>query len=110
MSEEYFRQYGCPDVIHAHCVKWAGRAAMLIAQHHRIPYVITEHLPFMIYEEEFRRASLGQWEIPLLREALEKIKNSVKEAQDPVYSFHFDLDSKDGVFILETAENALKGE
>ena len=45
-----------------------------------------------------------------LREALEKIKNSVKEAQDPVYSFHFDLDSKDGVFILETAENALKGE
>lgn len=45
-----------------------------------------------------------------LREALKEIKNSVKEAQDPVYSFHFDLDSKHGVFILETAENALKGE
>ena len=43
-----------------------------------------------------------------LREALEEIKNTVKEAQDPVYSFHFDLDSKHGVFILETAENALK--
>lgn len=43
-----------------------------------------------------------------LREALEEIKNNVKEAQDPVYSFHFDLDSKHGMFILETAENALK--
>ena len=45
-----------------------------------------------------------------LREALEEIKNNVKEAQDPVYSFHFDLDSKHGMFILETAENALKGD
>ena len=43
-----------------------------------------------------------------LRNALEEIKNAVKEAQDPVYSFHFDLDSKHGMFILETAENALK--
>ena len=45
-----------------------------------------------------------------LREALEEIKNTVKEAQDPVYSFHFDLDSKHGAFILETAEKALKGD
>ena len=43
-----------------------------------------------------------------LREALEEIKNNVKEAQDPVYSFHFGLDSKHGVFILETDENTLK--
>ena len=84
LSEEYFRQYGCPDVIHAHCVKWAGRAAMLIAQHHRIPYVITEHLPSMIYEEEFRRASLGQWEIPLLREALEKADRVVVVSEELV--------------------------
>ena len=42
-----------------------------------------------------------------LREALEEIKNNVKEAQDPVYSFHFDLDSKHGAFILEIAEKAL---
>ena len=45
-----------------------------------------------------------------LREALEEIKNNVKEAQDPVYSFHFDLDSKHGAFILEIAEKALKGD
>ena len=42
--------------------------------------------------------------------ALEEIKNNVKEAQDPVYSFHFDLDSKHGMFILETAEKDLKGD
>ena len=44
-----------------------------------------------------------------LREALEEIKHTVTSAQSPVCSFHFDLDSKDGAFILETAENALKG-
>ena len=43
-----------------------------------------------------------------LREALNEIKKTVEEAQDPVYSFHFDLDSKHGMFILETVENALK--
>ena len=49
-------------------------------------------------------------EIATLRKALEEIKNTVKEAQDPVYPFHFDLDSKHGAFILETAEEALKGD
>ena len=43
-----------------------------------------------------------------LREALNEIKKTVEDAQDPVYSFHFDLDSKHGMFILETVENALK--
>ena len=44
-----------------------------------------------------------------LREVLEEIKKTVESAQDTVYPFHLALDSKDGVFILETAENALKG-
>ena len=44
-----------------------------------------------------------------LREALTEIKKTVESAQDTVYPFHLALDSKDGVFILETAENALKG-
>ena len=49
-----------------------------------------------------------KYEIATLRKAFEEIKNTVKEAQDPVYPFHFDLDSKHGAFILETVENALK--
>lgn len=44
-----------------------------------------------------------------LREALTEIKKTVESAQDTVYPFHIALDTKDGVFILETAENALKG-
>ena len=48
-------------------------------------------------------------EIKRLYGALEEIKHTVTSAQSPVCLFHFDLDSKDGAFILETAENALKG-
>ena len=45
-----------------------------------------------------------------LRQALEEIRKTVSNAQDTNGLFHFELDSKDGAFILETAENALKGE
>ena len=51
-----------------------------------------------------------KYEIATLRKALEEIKNTVKDAQDHVYPFHCDLDSKHGAFILETAEEALKGD
>ena len=44
-----------------------------------------------------------------LHEALAEIKKTVEDAKDTVYPFHLTLDSKDGVFILETVENALKG-
>ena len=44
-----------------------------------------------------------------LRQALEEIRQTVTNAQDTTGLFHFELDSKDGKFILETAENALKG-
>lgn len=44
-----------------------------------------------------------------LRQALEEIRQTVSNAQDTTGLFHFELDSKDGKFILETAENALKG-
>ncbi len=50
-----------------------------------------------------------KYEISSLREALEKIKKTVEEAQDPIVPSCFILDSNDGAFILETAENALKG-
>ena len=44
-----------------------------------------------------------------LRQALEEIRQTVTNAQDTTGLFYFELDSKDGRFILETAENALKG-
>lgn len=45
----------------------------------------------------------------ILRQALEEIRQTVTNAQDTAGLLHFELDSKDGKFILETAENALKG-
>ena len=80
-----------------------------------------------VYGEEGRKLASADWntrpienelvekiekleaENARLREVLEEIKQTVTSAQSPVCSFHFDLDSKDGAFILETAENALKG-
>ena len=68
MYEEYERKYGRPDVLHAHCAKWAGRAALLIGRRYGLPYVVTEHLPLMLLQEEYGPAPSTAWQIPLLRE------------------------------------------
>ena len=72
MFQLYMAQYGKPDIIHAHCAKWAGYAAMKISQEHEVPYVITEHLSLMSLEEEFGKAPSKAWQIPLLKEAYEQ--------------------------------------
>ena len=43
-----------------------------------------------------------------LRKALEEIRQTVIAGQNSVYPFVFYLDSKEGAFILETVNNALK--
>lgn len=68
---DYVSRYGTPDIIHAHCAKWAGYAAMKISQAYHIPFVITEHLPKMALSEEFGEDSEKAWQIPLLRAAYE---------------------------------------
>ena len=72
MFEDYVNRYGVPDVLHAHCSKWAGYAAMQISRKYHIPYVITEHLSRLVFEKEFGPAPSNAWQIPLLREAYEK--------------------------------------
>lgn len=69
MFRHYVDVYGKPDVIHAHCVKWAGYAAYMISKEHGVPFVITEHLPKMIYAGEFGGGDA--WQIAPLREALQ---------------------------------------
>ena len=71
MFDDYVARYGKPDILHAHCAKWAGYAAMKIAQQHHIPYVITEHLSFMSLKEEFGQDADGAWQVALLRQAYE---------------------------------------
>lgn len=69
MFAQYVEKYGRPDIIHAHCAKWAGYAAMLISREYGIPYVITEHLSKTIFDDEFRLVGNTPWQISLLTEA-----------------------------------------
>ena len=69
MFAQYVEKYGRPDIIHAHCAKWAGYAAMLISREYGIPYVITEHLSKTIFDDEFRLVGNTPWQIPLLTKA-----------------------------------------
>lgn len=69
LFRDYVARYGKPDILHAHCAKWAGYAAMLIGKEYGIPYVITEHLPLMLLEGEFGSAPSMAWQIPLLKQA-----------------------------------------
>ena len=69
MFREYVRKYGKPDIIHAHCAKCAGYAAMKISKEYGIPYVITEHLPLLLLAEEYGPAPSSAWQIPFIKEA-----------------------------------------
>jgi glycosyltransferase involved in cell wall biosynthesis len=39
----YIKRYGCPDLIHAHNIFWAGYAAVCISKKYQVPYIVTEH-------------------------------------------------------------------
>lgn len=69
MVDYYVDCYGKPDIIHAHCGKWAGYAAMLLARQWNVPYVVTEHLSHLVFATEFGNRPLERiWQIPILKE------------------------------------------
>lgn len=72
MFEEYVQKYGQPDILHAHCSKWAGYAAMLISQKYHLPYVVTEHLSWLEFERELGPSPSSAWQIPLLKKTYEQ--------------------------------------
>jgi len=82
MFDEYVAKYGRPDILHAHCAKWAGYAAMQIGRDYKIPYVITEHLSKLLFEKEF--AASDVWQIPLLKEAYRNADCVVPVAEELV--------------------------
>lgn len=84
MFEDYVARYGHPDILHAHCSKWAGYAAMQISRKHKIPYVVTEHLSRLVFEKEFGPAPSDAWQIPLLREAYERADMVVPVSEELV--------------------------
>ena len=60
LIEYYIKQFGKPDLIHAHGVLWGGIAAMRASQEFSIPYVITEH------SSAFVRGLIRPWQIPVI--------------------------------------------
>ena len=84
MYQDYEKKYGRPDILHAHCAKWAGFAAMNISQKYGIPYVITEHQSRLLFEEEFGPAPSNAWQIPLLKEAYHKASKVIPVSEELV--------------------------
>ncbi len=84
MYQDYEKKYVRPDILHAHCAKWAGYAAMNIGKKYGIPYVITEHQSRLIFEEEFGPAPSKAWQIPLLKEAYHNASKVIPVSEELV--------------------------
>ena len=84
MFDDYVARYGKPDILHAHCAKWAGYAAMLISRKYGIPYVITEHLSKLVFEKEFGPAPSSAWQIALLKECYHEASMVVPVSEELV--------------------------
>ena len=84
MYRAYVKRYGRPDILHAHCAKWAGYAAMLISEEEKIPYVVTEHLSSMAFREEFGDDPAQAWQVPLLRKVYEHADRVIPVSEEVV--------------------------
>lgn len=84
MFDDYVARYGKPDILHAHCAKWAGYAAMRISEKYGIPYVITEHLSKLVFEKEFGPAPSDTWQIPLLKACYREAKMVIPVSEELV--------------------------
>lgn len=85
MYRDYKERFGRPDLIHAHCSKWAGVAAQQLAMHEGIPYYVTEHLSSILYRRDFGpNWELCPWARPLIREAMESAQCVIPVADELV--------------------------
>lgn len=84
MFDDYVARYGKPDILHAHCAKWAGYAAMLVSRKYGISYVITEHLSRLVFEKEFGPAPSSAWQIALLKECYHDARMVVPVSEELV--------------------------
>ena len=84
--DAYVKEYGVPDVIHAHCMKWAGYAAMSLSKKYQVPYVVTEHLSLMDLQQEFGTAASPQiWQIECLKKAYQNADMVIPVAREIVF-------------------------
>lgn len=70
--DRYVRCFGKPDVLHVHCCKNAGLAAMEISKCLGIPYYVSEHLSSGLFERDFGKGwQRHVWLREKMREAYE---------------------------------------
>ena len=85
MYRNYVKRYGRPDVLHAHCAKWAGVAAMRLSTEEDIPYFVTEHLSAGLLQKDFGKGwSKHLWAKDVLREVYEKARCVIPVARELV--------------------------
>ncbi len=53
LFKAYIKEFGKPDILHAHSVFFGGIVAKSLSKKHNIPFVITEHLSSLINSSEF---------------------------------------------------------
>ena len=77
LFRRYIRNFGLPDFILAHSAMWAGLAAAKIWKGYNVPYVITEHRSFFVWENEAARKMVKSSYIPHLQEAYSLCQNLI---------------------------------
>jgi glycosyltransferase involved in cell wall biosynthesis len=69
LFRRYAEKFGLPDIILAHSALWAGLAAARIYKDTNVPYIITEHRSFFVWEQDDARKMVKSIYIPFLKEA-----------------------------------------
>ncbi|MCL2328487.1 MAG: glycosyltransferase [Bacteroidetes bacterium] len=64
LFEKYQKEFGNPDLIHAHSALWGGYAAYEIKKKYNIPYVITEHFSYLSLSCDYAKKQLKDWYTP----------------------------------------------
>jgi L-malate glycosyltransferase len=77
LFRKYIKRFGKPDIILAHSAMWAGAAAAKIRKDYDMPYVITEHRSFFVWNKEGAREMVKSFYIPYFKEAYDLSKKLI---------------------------------
>lgn len=69
LFRRYSKKHGLPDLILAHSAIWAGLAAARISREQNVPFIITEHRSFFVWEKGDARKMVKSFYVPHLQKA-----------------------------------------
>lgn len=81
LAKKYFKDYGQPDLIHAHSTFWGGMAAHAISKKFSIPYVVTEHQDVFLHGKIFSKDFSSCWTKPYINDTLNKASGVIAVSQ-----------------------------